>query len=137
MLPAVELSESFDLITVFCVASKIWRSRMASNWRLASAIFSCSVTAVLLARRSGGSSAALTWRWSGEIFISTNNQFGLQGPGLFHGLENRHHIAWSHPEAVQGRGHFFDRRQLRQRHDRSLVFSHLCAGAWGDYRLTT
>src|SRR5690348_9142801 len=114
MSAEVELSTSFDEITGFCVAERIWRSRMASNWRLASAIFCWSVRVVLPANRSGGTSAALTALEREETSISAEDQLGLQSAGLFHGFENRHHVTRGDAQAVQRRGHFLDRGQLRQ-----------------------
>src|SRR5581483_2149672 len=103
-------------MTVFWEAARIWRNKIASNCRLASAIFCRSLKAGLLARRSGAISAATTCFGRPVTSISTENEFGLESPGLFHGLENSHHIARSDPEVVQGGGDFLDRGQLRKRH---------------------
>src|SRR5687768_15775816 len=114
MLAVVELSVNFDWITVFCVLSKIWRNRTASNWRVASAIFCSSVSCELVARLSAGMSAAWICRWMEVMSISADDQFSLQCAGLFHCLEDGHDIARRDPKRVEGRGDFFHCRQFGQ-----------------------
>src|ERR1700685_2240428 len=113
MPAAVELSVNSDVMTGFCDSLKICRSMMASNCRLASAIFCCSVKCLLPARSSTGMLEVSTGDWMGAIFMSADNEFGLQCSRLFHGLKNAHHVARSHAERFQCRRHFFHCRQFR------------------------
>ena len=50
-----------------------------------------------------------------------DEEFGLQGAGLFHGLENRHHVARCHAEGVEGGGDSFHRWQFGQSDQRGFA----------------
>src|SRR5689334_8617932 len=104
-------------MTVFWVFSRICRNKIASDCRLASATFSLSLKRELLASRSGGISEATMRFGKGKTFISTDDEFRLQSPGLFHRLKNCHHVARRHAERVQGGSHLFNGRQFRQRNE--------------------
>src|SRR5579863_5457385 len=112
MPSAVEFPTYFDLKTGCWLSLRIWRSRTASNARLACAIFSDSGTDLLEASRSNGIlDRSIGPDLRGGMSILPDNQFGLQRAGLFHRLENCHHVPRRHAECVQGRSDFFDGRQ--------------------------
>src|ERR1022692_4982001 len=129
MAEDVELSAYFDLMTVFCVLSKICRNSTASNCRLASPIFSRWLNCELPASCSGWISEASTFRWSEVISMSAQNQFGLQRAGLFHGLEDRHHVARRDAQRIERGRDSFHGGRLRQRDERGFLFDHVGGGA--------
>src|SRR5581483_3579723 len=65
---------------------------------------------------------------------SPHDQFRLQGPGLFHGLEHRHHVARGDTQRVQRGGDLLNRRHVRQRNQRAALLVDLGIGARGDLR---
>src|ERR1035441_6425619 len=134
MPDAVESSVNSDLMTVFCDSVKNCRSNTASNWRLASPIFWSSVSALLPASDSKSRWLASIFGWIAEICILSRDEFGLQCAGLFHGLENGHHVARRRAQCVQGRRDFFNRRQFLQRDQARFAFRNRRAGAFSDLR---